>query len=72
MASRSSFIQSKAGIPAEHPVFLAMPAGADLVLALVLASFLWGTADVAGKLTLEPVPPAMLAALRFGVALAIL
>lgn len=40
--------------------------------ALGLASFLWGTADVAGKLALVAVPPATLAALRFVVALAIL
>jgi drug/metabolite transporter (DMT)-like permease len=37
----------------------------------VLASLLWGTADVAGKLAMVAIPPAMLAALRFGVALAI-
>jgi len=49
-----------------------VPAGAGPVLALVLASFLWGTADVAGKLALVAVPPATLAALRFGIALAIL
>jgi drug/metabolite transporter (DMT)-like permease len=42
------------------------------VAALVLASLLWGTADVAGKLALGTIPPATLAALRFGVALAIL
>jgi drug/metabolite transporter (DMT)-like permease len=41
------------------------------VAALVLASLLWGTSDVAGKLALVGIPPATLAALRFGVALAI-
>jgi drug/metabolite transporter (DMT)-like permease len=48
----------------------ALPAGP--VAALVLASLLWGTADVAGKLALEAIPPATLAALRFGVTLAVL
>src|SRR3954466_8047317 len=41
-------------------------------VALGLASLLWGTADVAGKLALDAIPPATLAALRFAVALAIL
>lgn len=49
----------------------AIPAGAGPFVALVLASLLWGTADVAGKLALIAVPPAMLAALRFCIALAI-
>lgn len=40
--------------------------------ALVLASLLWGSADVAGKLALTAFPPATLAAMRFAVALAIL
>ena len=52
--------------------FFALPAGARPIAALVLASLLWGTADVAGKLALVAVPPATLAALRFGIALAIL
>lgn len=55
-----------------RPAFPAVPAGVGPVLALVLASFLWGTADVAGKLALVAVPPATLAVLRFGVAVAIL
>jgi drug/metabolite transporter (DMT)-like permease len=50
----------------------ALPTVAGPLAALVLASLLWGTADVAGKLALEAIPPAMLAALRFAVALAIL
>ena len=41
------------------------------MLALVLASVVWGTADVASKLALGTVPPVTLAALRFAVALAI-
>jgi drug/metabolite transporter (DMT)-like permease len=49
----------------------AVPAGAGPIAALLLASLLWGTADVAGKFALIAVPPAMLAALRFAVALAI-
>lgn len=52
--------------------FLSLPADAGPVAALVLASLLWGTADVAGKVALDAIPPATLAALRFGVALAIL
>lgn len=52
--------------------FRAIPAVAGPVPALVLASLLWGTADVAGKLALGAVPPAALAASRFAVALAIL
>lgn len=55
-----------------RPASLALPAGLGPVAALVLASLLWGTADVAGKLALEAIPPATLAALRFGIALAIL
>jgi drug/metabolite transporter (DMT)-like permease len=51
--------------------FLTPPTAAGPIAALVLASVLWGTADVAGKLTLDVIPPATLAALRFGVALAI-
>ena len=51
---------------------LALPSATGPVLALVLASLIWGTSDVAGKLALASVPPATLAALRFGVALAIL
>ena len=51
---------------------LALPAGAGPIAALVLASLLWGTADVAGKLALVAIPPATLAALRFGVALVLL
>jgi hypothetical protein len=58
--------------PPARPAFLALPAGAGPLVALVLASLLWGTADVAGKLALVAIPPATLAALRFGVALAIL
>lgn len=54
------------------PASFALPKGAGPIAALILASLLWGTADVAGKLALEAIPPAMLAALRFGVALAIL
>jgi drug/metabolite transporter (DMT)-like permease len=57
--------------PVVRPAFLAVPAGAGPLGALVLASLLWGTADVAGKLAMVAIPPAMLAALRFGVALAI-
>jgi drug/metabolite transporter (DMT)-like permease len=57
--------------PPARPAFLALPAGAGPLVALVLASLLWGTADVAGKLALVAIPPATLAALRFGVALAI-
>jgi hypothetical protein len=59
-------------VPAIRRVFLTVPAGAGPIAALVLASLLWGTADVAGKLALVAIPPATLAALRFGVALAIL
>ena len=55
-----------------RPLSIALPTTAAPVAALVLASLLWGTADVAGKLALQAIPPAMLAALRFGVALAIL
>lgn len=55
-----------------RPAFLALPAVSAPVAALVLASLLWGTSDVAGKLALAAVPPVTLAALRFGVALAIL
>ncbi len=55
-----------------RPACLRVPAGAAPVAALVLASLLWGTADVAGKLALVVIPPATLAALRFAVALAIL
>src|SRR3954464_7884836 len=54
-----------------RPATLAMPTVAGPVAALVLASLLWGTADVAGKLALVAIPPATLAALRFGVALAL-
>jgi drug/metabolite transporter (DMT)-like permease len=50
----------------------ALTSAAGPILALVLASLLWGTADVAGKLALAAIPPATLAALRFGVAVAIL
>jgi drug/metabolite transporter (DMT)-like permease len=49
-----------------------MSAGIGPLAALVLASLLWGTTDVAGKLALAAFPPVMLAALRFAVALAIL
>ena len=42
------------------------------ILALVVASFLWGTADVAGKLVLEAIPPVTLAAVRFSIALVML
>jgi drug/metabolite transporter (DMT)-like permease len=48
-----------------------IPAGSAPVAALVLASLFWGTADVAGKLAMGSIPPVMLAALRFGVAIAI-
>jgi drug/metabolite transporter (DMT)-like permease len=44
---------------------------ARAMLALVLASLVWGTADVAGKIALGTIPPVTLAALRFAVALAI-
>lgn len=54
------------------PASFALPKGAGPIAALVVASLLWGTADVAGKLALDAIPPATLAALRFGVALAIL
>ncbi len=54
-----------------RPLFPSVPAGMGPIAALVLASLLWGTADVAGKLALVSVPPAVLATLRFGVALAI-
>jgi drug/metabolite transporter (DMT)-like permease len=72
MASRLAFVHPRAGIPAASAALLTLPAGAGPMVALVLASVLWGTADVAGKLALVTVPPATLAALRFGVALAIL
>ena len=54
------------------PATFALPKGASPIAALVVASVLWGTADVAGKLALDAIPPATLAALRFAVALAIL
>jgi drug/metabolite transporter (DMT)-like permease len=41
-------------------------------LALGLASLMWGTADVAGKLAMDGIPPVTLAALRFAVALIVL
>lgn len=47
--------------------FVAFPAG----LALILASLLWGTSDVAGKLAMSAIPPVTLAALCFALALAI-
>ena len=52
--------------------FQALPAGMGPAAALGLASLLWGTADVAGKLALVAIPPATLATLRFALALAIL
>lgn len=60
------------GIVDVSALFLAVPATAGPVAALVLASLLWGTADVAGKLALDAIPPVTLAAMRFGVALLIL
>jgi drug/metabolite transporter (DMT)-like permease len=42
------------------------------MVALVLASVLWGTADVAGKLALVAFPPATLGVLRFGIAFVLL
>jgi drug/metabolite transporter (DMT)-like permease len=72
MASRLAFGHPRAGVPGGNAAVRALPAGAGPILALVLASLLWGTADVAGKLALAAIPPATLAALRFGVALAIL
>lgn len=56
---------------APRSVLRRVPA-AGPIAALVLASLLWGSADVAGKLALSAFPPATLAALRFAVALAIL
>ena len=53
-------------------VFSKFPGGAAPVLALFLASAIWGTSDVVGKMALDTVPPITLAALRFGVALAVL
>jgi drug/metabolite transporter (DMT)-like permease len=55
-----------------RPASLAIPASAGAAAALVLASVLWGTADVAGKLAMAAIPPATLAALRFALALAVL
>ena len=66
MTSRSAFIPTSVRI-----ALPAISAGVGPLLALVLASVLWGTADVAGKIALAAIPPATLAALRFGVALAI-
>lgn len=40
--------------------------------ALALASVIWGTADVAGKVAMSGIPPLTLATLRFGVALVVL
>jgi drug/metabolite transporter (DMT)-like permease len=42
------------------------------VFALILASFVWGTSDVVGKIALGTIPPVTLAAVRFAVALIIL
>src|SRR3954451_14079702 len=51
---------------------LCLPSQVQAMLALVLASIVWGTADVAGKAALGTIPPMTLTALRFIVALAIL
>ena len=56
-------------MPASRP---SIPASAGPMLALVCASIVWGTADVAGKVALDAVPPITLAALRFGIAFVIL
>ena len=66
MASRLAFPR-----PAQ-PSMLTLPAAGAPMAALVLASLMWGTSDVAGKLALTAIPPVTLAALRFGVAFAIL
>lgn len=58
--------------PGSRPAVITRRAGTGPIAALVLASLLWGTADVAGKLALVAIPPATLATLRFAVALAIL
>lgn len=57
---------------AKSSTVLPLLAGSGPVLALGLASVLWGTADVAGKLAMATVPPITLAALRFAIALVIL
>jgi drug/metabolite transporter (DMT)-like permease len=72
MINRLAIVRPDAGMPTVRAALVALPAGAGPVVALVLASILWGTADVAGKLALGAVPPATLAALRFAVALALL
>lgn len=68
--SRQAALGSRRGLVVRPARFLGIESAAP-VIALVAASLMWGTSDVAGKLALESIPPATLAALRFGVALAI-
>src|SRR5688572_18867666 len=72
MIAPSLFPTRRTKRPGVPFALLPVLAGSGPLLALALASVLWGTADVAGKLAMNAVPPVTLAALRFAIALAII